>query len=818
MLPKNLLSTYQQYKNDTDNVAQWLASKAKSLGFSSGLSEGSTAGKQKTGKPTKSQQRKNKLASKTNHIVLVKDFITLAEFVVKPREPSVQVPARIGTLLDRTISTRELFADDVSPHLPSNADKKQSDDRHMFFLDVLRKVREIFKPHYSKEYSAPKKAPKSVEEIQNMFALLDVEEPSEAFQNAPTVSTPAPGAGSEVRYTAERPDDLQEDFLSFNLLLFDFSKLRSEVGRSWQGYQQGLVDLIAASIVTNTAVDLARSLEEDLQHIIDRRGGVKRMLTIFYVAQCVEHNTTEAFRERMSDDINFKMYQVADSMLWIPFTLLSAFLNVLQPGTLPEMKPGYYGTYTPSSPRGAKSARDKFKEDKILMLEMLSEFLVLCIGTPLAPAEDELTRGLRETFKTKKITLWVVFAVQLFLDIHNTLRAEVDQAFASLSDVASLVRNSIKNTFEFHKDLRIENWPKENDQFMSQFIDQISHYILGDPQRAAARRLKRVYLPKPYLFFRQHPWLCGLWKYHIQVRYHELSITFANAWGAVIHCGHLYNAARSEKLLARRWTDMELAFAIRDYTSFFVGSPPNNPDDYLKRYALAVAASVTNFPTSDNRNGRRARGVQTSSRGPQGLSEQAPVLQTFKERYCDAAPRYDLRAEDITKILQKSEWQYEMDEHNFPTEMTKDSDNIPASKAQGNPVVALPKLLAILRAGMHAEIMELSYDYLTLHRFCWRLLRAVKDSCRDQLIKMYGPEYIEKESQLPFLVGYIFMAATNAKQMGGFLKLKKTDVVTSAVLVEAAGAIEGMLEAGAGGVVGTILKEKLKLDFEFEEE
>lgn len=102
----------------------------------------------------------------------------------------------------------------------------------MFFLDVLKKVREILKPHYHKEYSAPKKAPTSVEEIQNMFAILDVKEPSEAFQNAPNVSTPKPGAGSEVRYTAERPDDIIEDFLSFNLLLFNLSKLRSEVDKS----------------------------------------------------------------------------------------------------------------------------------------------------------------------------------------------------------------------------------------------------------------------------------------------------------------------------------------------------------------------------------------------------------------------------------------------------------------------------------------------------------------------------------------------------------------------------------------------------------
>lgn len=57
---------------------------------------------------------------------------------------------------------------------------------------------------------------------------------------------------------------------------------------------------------------------------------------------------------------------------------------------------------------------------------------------------------------------------------------------------------------------------------------------------------------------------------------------------------------------------------------------------------------------------------RTTGRGAQRLLEQAPLLYTFEERYCEAFPRYDVRAEDITKILQKSKWQYEMDENGLP--------------------------------------------------------------------------------------------------------------------------------------------------------
>jgi hypothetical protein len=175
-----------------------------------------------------------------------------------------------------------------------------------------------------------------------------------------------------------------------------------------------------------------------------------------------------------------------------------------------------------------------------------------------------------------------------------------------------------------------------------------------------------------------------------------------------------------------------------------------------------------------------------------------------------------LQAEDIERILDKSDWQCEMDEHDMPVQLVKETDTKP-KKARVKKL-PLSKLLSLLRAVTQAEVMELSYDYLTLHRFCWRLLRAVKDRCRDRLINMYGPDYIEEEYQLPFLVGYIFGAATNTKQLADALKLKQTDEVTSVVLMEAACAMQDMLEAGAGDLVGRVLREQLGIPFEFEED
>ena len=80
-------------------------------------------------------------------------------------------------------------------------------------------------------------------------------------------------------------------------------------------------------------------------------------------------------------------------------------------------------------------------------------------------------------------------------------------------------------------------------------------------------------------------------------------------------------------------------------------------------------------------------------------------------------------------------------------------------KSNGKLIPAVEFLSDIANA-LHAEVMELSIDYLLPHRFCWELLRKINNACRPYLLEMYGGDYLEKENQLPFVAEYIFMAAT----------------------------------------------------------
>jgi hypothetical protein len=208
-----------------------------------------------------------------------------------------------------------------TPHLPDDLKKQKSDHQHAFFIGVLQNVREILTPRYSTSYIPPKQVPSSMNDIVNMFEHLDVEEPSGSFQQVPDAVTARPDpVDAESTFKAETLASQEEDFFAFYLLLSDFNKIRTEVKRTWEGYKQGLLDLVAVSITTNTAVDLARSLEDDCKHIFERQGGSDQMLAMYFHGQCLQNGTKESYKVRPRDEMNFTMYEVADSIC------VSAFL------------------------------------------------------------------------------------------------------------------------------------------------------------------------------------------------------------------------------------------------------------------------------------------------------------------------------------------------------------------------------------------------------------------------------------------------------------------------------------------------------------
>ncbi len=100
----------------------------------------------------------------------------------------------------------------------------------------------------------------------------------------------------------------------------------------------------------------------------------------------------------------------------------------------------------------------------------------------------------------------------------------------------------------------------------------------------------------------------------------------------------------------------------------------------------------------------------------------------------------------------------------FILEKDSTSKKTPASKGKhpgGTEETTLSELVLALALALHAEVAEISFDYLTLHSVCVNLLEAVRTKLDPELRQWFGPGYLEDQNKLPYVVGYMFMAAAS---------------------------------------------------------
>ncbi|KAH8428254.1 uncharacterized protein LDX57_005957 [Aspergillus melleus] len=466
--------SFYLYKSDTETVAAWLAKTAKAYGYQFGPS---TANASSTNNNEELPPASG-TASPVKHQLALHEFTKLADFIAAASDPPVSVPRSFMKALTRAIFIRKNHSWQIIPTIPEGPEKLITTTQHRHFINVLKYVRKVLRPKVSSR------------------RVRD-----------PLVRSTSAAATPEVPKPRQ---DLKKAYLGFELLMKDFRSLRTVIIRSWLGYQDGTFDLIAVSLVTNSAINVARRMQEDVQKLFDKYGGSSQILNAIYVAQCAIDGEDPNFRERPGDDLNFRVYDTAESMMLPTFMLLQSFNALVESGNVLSCKPGYYGTFDPASVRSEKSVRGKYQEDKIVMLEALSGFLTFHRGVSPQPFEDQFTRGLRLMFKTHDVPIWLVFAAQVFLDIHHALRGNVRKAF---SDLKTSVRSmgAIKENLELQSSLTIEGWLKKDDREYHSILQDIYRWVDSDPvKELKARPGER------FKFMKWNPLFCGMLNYNLQ--------------------------------------------------------------------------------------------------------------------------------------------------------------------------------------------------------------------------------------------------------------------------------------------------------------
>lgn len=279
------------------------------------------------------------------------------------------------------------------------------------------------------------------------------------------------------------------------------------------------------------------------------------------------------------------------------------------------------------------------------------------------------------------------------------------------------------------------------------------------------------------------PVISGLMLYHFRARVYDVGITVANAWGSITYAIHLYIALLQEKLLAgpnspeAQWADMDMVLALLGNSNFYVGDElPKTADAYLKKFCLQMGTSAAAFIANKHKRLQNMSNISSRS-GPRGIKEGVPVSRMFEDRYLHNTGQVDWTPEHVDDdILSRSLWEEdkeegggEQEEGTLVLSPVKDPEKLRdrrraarqrAKKTADGARLPPEKLVRALAITLQVESLELSIPYLTLHRSAWEMLRAVRDSCDPLLRQRFGPGYMERESQMPWVVGWIFMAAS----------------------------------------------------------
>ncbi|KAI3557930.1 hypothetical protein CABS03_00006 [Colletotrichum abscissum] len=748
MLSSSLLSSYKQYKRDTDAVASWLAATAISSGYSKPLSEPPAkatssvptterlkgkarkqAKKQAIINPLQAPEEKAPVDTTPQHIIAIKDFLPLAQFVAGKLSDSLKVPESFISSLNRVIETRKRFSSMLGGI--QRFKDYRGDNKHAFFVTVLERVRDTFKSQVGAfDVSALQDATRGIEKAlkngskhvdgpKNMFAILDVYEPSEDFLAAPNIERQAK---VPKVFIAEEDDSDTAALFIYTAYLKDLGQLREEILQLWTEYKSGDRDLAAVSIATNTALQLARNMEQEIATSMEKLGGAMETIQMFYEAACAAQGQ-DPLDKQWGDDLNFNCYQDASDLYFTTLSLLHAFSSSESSSNIPNYN-GKFGWYNDKK-RGT-TARERWAEDKAALLEVFADQTMLFQLFRGSPVQDEFTKGLKYVMDTGKLEVWLCFSAQVYLDILKSLGPSVRNGERDFQRSLKPIADSVEEALRIRSNR--EGAVRENMQDLHKLA------ILWGPGKDPfnAIRIASRLQTRTSNFLEHHPMYCGLFLHYVRTLFHRVGAEYAAKPGNVMHGIQLYQALQQEGLLqdGDKWDALDSMMEQQGRTAFFVGDPPVNPEAYFKNFGLSKGVSAAQWIQKRNKpNNNR---VMTSKAGIRIMKFKGVCSCLFAPRVLDNSDPRGLNADVIDQILERSGWLSKASNDGTPSDPEKPkvffivhmSDNL----QQKHRALLLSELVRQVALAVHDEVPELTLDYFHTDHLCKAVLKRVREN------------------------------------------------------------------------------------------
>ncbi|RMD42306.1 hypothetical protein DV735_g2834, partial [Chaetothyriales sp. CBS 134920] len=797
MLPDFLKDSYKQYKDDTDRFATWLVSMAEKCGYNldtlptSGLDANSN-----------SHAPEPKL-----YQVSVRELYKLAEVV---SNSSVKAPPSILAVAKRAVSLRKTI---TSYFIGKGS--SASNRRHAYFIEVLE---DICKSLISEDTGAlvlAKKDDKGADSVENaddpawlnLFASLTVEAVEDITETVSDGRELVKVVAVEDDEAADPGDDdarfFSHAFFRVFCLFHDLENWRTFLSQTWIEYGDRKIDLMTASIITDSALQLAQELIQET--VADMPRGFPKdsmgLQKLVYVSSCLRSG------KGMSPDIHLGLtfsLEMADVAEWTYMgvgTLLESMVDIIHDDSIPLYKPGYFGVYNPKADRRKMSVPEKFNEDKVILLEILPEFCIIDRFKVQLPVQDEITRGFVNFTKSKKTTLWLCFAIQVLLDAIHATRASRLGGWADLRLTGLRISKTIDDYWKLSKTHpKPQFWPAEGELLIKNIREYVGTFIERDPLQAvkdmAAQRVGRAGHASDHLMFSRNPVLCGLMAFQLNLRMQTAGQALVTQWYDVQQLAFLYNLVQQAPGQTISWPDMELFIKIHGEDHIFIGNRPKDAAQSLNRLEIVTGISSVTRLASDAR--ERNPWHRPDGKSGRKLEPTTKVANIFRERYQEedggaARMSPSICSAQVSKYLDElSETAADKNKPNKSKKQDKSKelalalaapDQFLGRRWQSAHNVGALQLLALIKGKLREEEPVLLFNYFAMHRRSIEILRQIKAKEHHKFVQYFTEGYMPDETMISNLVLLIHHVARGSVANGQQLGLSKSAQITSRMVV-----------------------------------
>lgn len=464
-------SIYGQYKTETNFVTSWLASTGKACGFHPQSAGAKTPDKQ-VGPEGRNGEAGDKNASgnrdeKSRYTVAIKDFVPLAKYIAGQTDPVVVVPEAVSTAIDRVITLRKSYSQmriDLGAEHDANEEAK-----HGYFIGIFETVRDILRPLFKTPDTNPPKPESQGDQIEV--------EPSTS--------------GMEAQVSDE------EAVAAYAMLMEDLNKIRNRIILAWFPQSEKPVDLAAVAVTTNAAMSQALGLIEKVEGLMDSHDAGPFGIAFGFFATVLSAGGVSEEQIDFASQVDFdhnSFYDVADSTFLNSYHLLRAYAKRIHPRRCIISREGIFGRYDLKNDDSDKTDRQKYKEDRAVLFEFLCEAAITVKIVRNYPIQDQFLCLIKEFHKTNKVSFALVFAAQVFLDIHHVTKGESHRSLQRVKRELHAMDEALGNHLEFHSDLtRARQSCSGSDLRTAQCLQAVIRWMDEDP----------IYLAKVKIFRKQ---------------------------------------------------------------------------------------------------------------------------------------------------------------------------------------------------------------------------------------------------------------------------------------------------------------------------